>query len=251
MPATSALPPGYRLHAHDTLDSTNEEATRLARDGAPAGTVVWALRQTAGRGRTGRSWTSEAGNLLFSLLLRPDVPPAAAAQLSFVAALALGEAVSEVLPAGVDLRYKWPNDLLLDGRKAAGILLESAGATGCGLNWLIVGWGLNIASFPETTEGYPATSLAEAGAVGVDAGDVLARVLRRFDAWQARWKEEGLAAVRGAWLERAARVGEEISVRLPRDRLVGRFRGLDENGALVLDLADGTSRTITAGDVFF
>lgn len=251
MPATPELPPGYRLHAHDTLDSTNEEATRLARDGAPAGTVVWALKQTAGRGRAGRNWASDPGNLLFSLLLRPEMGPAVAAQLSFVAALAVGEAVAEVLPRGVDLRYKWPNDLLLDGRKVAGILLESAGATGCGLNWLIIGWGLNIASFPETTAGYPATSLADVGVTGVGPGDMLARVVRRFDLWQTRWRTEGLAAVRGAWLERAARVGEEITVRLPRDRLVGRFRGLDEDGALILDLTDGTSRTITAGDVFF
>lgn len=244
------LPAGYRLVAHDSLDSTNDEARRMAADGAASGTIVWARSQTAGRGRRGRRWDSPAGNLYCSLILRPAEVPAVAAQLTFVAVLALGDAVAAILPERVEIRYKWPNDLLLDGAKAAGILLESAGVSGKGVDWLVLGCGLNIATFPAETPDYPATSLRQAGAAGASVEAMLEGFIDRFDFWQARWRARGLDAVREAWLGRAARVGEKIVVRLPGDRLEGRFAGLDDTGALILELADGGRRTITAGDVF-
>lgn len=245
------LPAGYRLVAHDALDSTSDEARRLAAAGEADGAVIWARRQTAGRGRQGRRWESPAGNLYCSLIVRPQCAPAVAAQLTFVAALALGDAVGAVLPASVDLRYKWPNDVLLDGAKVAGILLESAGATGTGLDWVVVGCGLNIAECPETGTDYPVTSLRNAGVAGVAVEDMVLRFVAGFAVWRERWTAAGLGAVREAWLARAARVGEDIVVRLPGDELKGRFTGLDESGALLLDLADGSRRTVTAGDVFF
>lgn len=251
MDARVTLPAGYRLAVHDSLDSTNDEAKRLAAAGAAEGTVVWALRQTAGRGRQGRGWVSPPGNLYCSLVLRPDETPAIAAQLAFVAALALGDAFDGLLPAGVEMRYKWPNDVLLDGRKVAGILLESAGVSETGLDWLVVGCGLNISVFPEATEGFPATSLVAAGARRVTPADMLARFVAGFDVWCGRWRADGLDAVREAWLARAARLGEDIVVRMPDHRLEGRFAGLDGTGALIIDLAGGGRRTVTAGDVFF
>ena len=251
MEGRPALPAGYRLDAHESLDSTNAEAERRARAGAPDGTVIQAGRQTAGRGRQGRHWDSPEGNLYCSVILRPDAPPAVAAQLTFVAALALGEAVDDVRPAGAELAFKWPNDLLLDGRKLAGILLESSGSNDGRLDWLVIGCGLNIRHFPEAVSGYPATSLHAAGAEGLQPGAVLSAFLDAFAVWRARWQDEGLAPVREAWLARAARIGGEIAVRLPGDELRGRFTGLDETGALLLDLPDGSRRTVTAGDVFF
>ncbi len=245
------LPAGYRLATFESLDSTNEQARGLAMDGALDGTVIWAKSQTAGRGRQGREWQSPEGNLYCSIVVRPEVPAADAAQLSFVTALALGQAVSGLLPDGVEMRYKWPNDLLLDGRKAAGILLESSGGAAGRLDWLVIGAGLNVEECPDVTGGYPATSLREAGVRPVALGDILARYIGGFAHWRARWQNEGLAAIREAWLERAARLGEDITVRLPGDQLQGRFTGLDEGGALLLDLPDGSRRTITAGDVFF
>lgn len=245
------LPAGYRLATFESLDSTNEQARGLAMDGALDGTVIWAKSQTAGRGRQGREWQSPEGNLYCSIVVRPEVPAADAAQLSFVTALALGQAVSGLLPDGVEMRYKWPNDLLLDGRKAAGILLESSGGAAGGLDWLVIGAGLNVEECPDVTDGYPATSLREAGVRPVALDDILARYIGGFAHWRARWQNEGLAAIREAWLERAARLGEDITVRLPGDQLQGRFTGLDEGGALLLDLPDGSRRTITAGDVFF
>ena len=114
------LPPGYRLLRYDSIGSTNDEAKRLARDGAAEGTLVWALEQTAGRGRRGRAWSSPRGNLYLSLILRPDCPVGSAAQLGFVAALAVGDALRAILPRVERLAYKWPNDVLIDGRKIAG-----------------------------------------------------------------------------------------------------------------------------------
>lgn len=252
MQTGAGLPAGYSLSVHETLDSTNEEARRRAVEGAPDGTVVWARRQTAGRGRQGRRWMSPEGNLYCTIILRPDAAPAAAAQLSFVTALALGGAVAELLPGGVELRYKWPNDLLLDGRKTAGILLESSGGRDGRLDWIVVGAGLNLASHPEIGDGgYPATSLREVGARPVAVEEVLARYLAQFDHWRARWRAEGFGPLRDAWLARAARLGEAVTVRLPAESLQGRFSDLDGEGALLLDLADGTRRTVSAGDVFF
>lgn len=246
-----ALPAGYRLVAHQSLDSTNAEAARLARGGAADGTVVWAKCQTAGRGRHGRRWESPEGNLYFSLLLRPQAPPAEAAQLTFVAALALGQALDGVLPAGANLTFKWPNDVLLKGRKVAGILLESSGSRDGRLDWLVVGCGLNVQHFPQDVAGYPATSLCAAGVAEPEIGDLLAAFVDAFALWRARWQGEGLGPVRDAWLSRAARIGGEVTVRLPGDELRGRFMGLDAGGALLLDLPDGSRRTVTAGDVFF
>jgi BirA family biotin operon repressor/biotin-[acetyl-CoA-carboxylase] ligase len=246
-----SFPAGYRLVAFESLDSTNEQARRLAMDGTQDGTVVWAKSQSAGRGRQGRPWLSPEGNLYCSIVIRPEVPAGDAAQLSFVTALALVQAVVGLLPDHVEMRYKWPNDLLLDGRKAGGILLESSGSTDGGLDWLIVGAGLNVDHYPAVTNGYPATSLRAVGVGSVGLRDILNRYIYGFAQWRTRWQKEGIVAVREAWLERAAQLGEDITVRQPSGQLTGRFFGLDEVGALLLDLPDGSRRTISAGDVFF
>jgi BirA family biotin operon repressor/biotin-[acetyl-CoA-carboxylase] ligase len=251
MDSPASLSAGYRLTAYDCVDSTNERARQLAMEGAPDGTVVWAERQTAGRGRRGRQWQSPKGNLYCSVLVRPEMPAGQAAQFSFAAALALGDAVSGLVPENIELQYKWPNDLLLDGRKLAGILLESSGVAGGMLDWLVVGVGLNVAEFPEVTEGYPATSLREHGVDSISPQDILARYIAGFAHWRRQWQNEGLAALHDAWLYRAAMVGEQITVRLPDAEMQGRFEGLDDEGALLLRMADGTRRAIAAGDVFF
>jgi BirA family biotin operon repressor/biotin-[acetyl-CoA-carboxylase] ligase len=242
------LPGFYRLLSFDTLDSTNEEAKRRAKDGAAEGTLVWALAQSAGRGRRGRVFISPRGNLYMSILLRPDRSAAAAAQLGFAAALAVGEAALPLLPEQASLAYKWPNDVLIDGRKVSGILLESQAAASGRVDWLVVGIGVNIASFPEGTE-YPATSLAHAGASGATVEAMLAAVATRLKYWYERWREAGFALLRRAWLERALGLGEPIRVRLSDGDSHGRFAGIDENGALLLEDGSGRRR-IAAGDVF-
>ena len=243
-----ALPPGYRLFRFDTVGSTNDEAKALARAGAAEGAVVWARQQTAGRGRRGRAWTSPPGNLYLSLVMRPAGRPAAAAQLGFVAALGLGEALAALTGGGLPIRYKWPNDLLVDGRKIAGILLESEIAASGTVEFVVVGVGVNLVSKPDGVE-YPATSLAEAGNAGIAPSLLLQAFVRHFDDWVRRWRAQGFGPVRSAWLARASGLGEPIRVRLDRATLAGRFLDLDPEGALLLDAAGGCRR-IAAGEVF-
>jgi BirA family transcriptional regulator, biotin operon repressor / biotin---[acetyl-CoA-carboxylase] ligase len=246
--ASLTLPPGYKLLCYETLDSTNDEAKRLARAGAAANTVVWAREQTAGRGRRGRVWQSPRGNLSLSLILRPLGPPGRAAQLGFVAALALAEAVNSMIAPTIALCFKWPNDVLANGRKFAGILLESEMSAGGGLQFLVIGVGANLAVSPGIVE-FPATSLAEEGAEAPAPGEILARFVGAFDHWARGWREEGFAPVRAAWLARALALGKAIRVRLEDRSLDGRFLDLDEDGALVLLAAGGACR-IAAGEVF-
>jgi BirA family biotin operon repressor/biotin-[acetyl-CoA-carboxylase] ligase len=248
--ATPQLPSFYRLVAHERIDSTNEEAKRLAADGAPQGTLVWAGEQQVGRGRRGRSWTSPPGNLYVSLLLRPACPPAQACQLNFVAAVALAEAVSGLLPAGAAVTLKWPNDVLVEGAKVSGILLEAAAALDRSIDWLVIGVGVNLASHPAETP-YPATNLRREGAADVTVAAALRAFAECFLAGYETWRGQGFAPVRARWLASARGFGEPIEVRLERETLQGRFGDLDESGALMLDMPDGGRRQITTGDLFF
>ena len=246
--AVPALPEGFRLHRYETLGSTNDEAKALARAGAPEGTLVWAGEQTAGRGRRGRIWLSPPGNLYLSLVLRPEGAPSRAAQLGFVAALGLGDALAAMTGPAIRLRYKWPNDLLANGGKLAGILLESEMSAKDRLDFVVVGVGVNILSAPVDVE-FPATSLAAEGIAGVTPPVLLEGFARHFEGWARRWGEEGFAPLRMAWLARASGLGDRVRVRLERSTLFGRFQGLDDDGALVLDAVEGRRR-IAAGDVF-
>jgi BirA family biotin operon repressor/biotin-[acetyl-CoA-carboxylase] ligase len=252
------LPPFFTLHCFETIGSSNDEARRLAEAGAPEGTLIWAGEQTAGRGRRGRSWASPPGNLYLSLLLRPGVDYAAAPQLGFVCALAMGEAVASLLPEGTGrIRYKWPNDLLVDGAKIGGILLEAGPvmprATSAGVDpgpcFVIAGIGVNIASAPADTP-YPATALTEAGAVAGTPETLLAHFAQRFAAGYPAWRGEGFAHVREAWLAAGHRVGDSLMVRIGGGQEVrGRFLDLDADGALLLELESGERRRIGVGDV--
>ena len=244
---TPLLPHFYRLHSYGRIGSTSDEAKSLAAGGAPGGTLVWAREQMKGRGRQGRVWVSPPGNLYASLVLRPQVPVAIAAQLSFVAALAVGEACAELAPAAIG--FKWPNDVLLAGRKLAGILLESEAKPDGRLAWLVLGIGINLATYP-VDAAYPATALSATGA-DVAPETMLTALAHHLLLWHERWQQgRGFAAVRDAWLVRAQRLGQEIRVRLPRAELAGVFAGLDQDGALLLKTRAGPRR-IEAGEVFF
>ena len=245
------LPPAYRLIALDQVESTNDEAKRLAETGAEEGTLVWAREQTKGRGRQSRSFASPPGNLYMSLILRPDCPVAEAAQLGFVAALGVGDGVGSAAPPMIEVHFKWPNDVLFNGRKGSGILLESKISASVGLDWLVLGIGVNLSSYPENTS-FPATSLAFEGAPpDLQVEQLLEAISRHLLSWVHRWRDEGFAPIRQAWLRHAKGIGEELEVRLSNERLRGTFRELDESGALVLELPGGETRRIHAGDVYF
>jgi BirA family biotin operon repressor/biotin-[acetyl-CoA-carboxylase] ligase len=245
--AAPKLPPGYTLVVLDEVDSSNDEARRRAEAGAPPGTLIWARSQRRGRGRLGRPWSSPPGNLYCSLLLRPDLPMAEAAKLSFVAGLAVGEALSELLPEGAPVGHKWPNDVLVGGRKVAGILLESM-TLGERLASLVIGVGVNVESHPEGLA-YAVTSLKREGSAATP-GAVLEAYLRCFDRWLGRWRDQGFAPVRQSWLARAEGLGGPIEVRFGDQTLCGAFADLDHSGALIIREPDGGRRAISAGEVF-
>lgn len=247
MMSPEALLPPLRLLAFESIDSTNEELRRRAAAGAREGTAVVAETQTAGRGRQGRRWDSPPGNLHCSLLLRPGCAPLKAANLSFAAALAVADVIEPLLPSAALLRFKWPNDVLLAGKKVAGVLLESE-IRGDALEWIVVGVGVNVTSFPEEAM-YPATSLAAAGCRGIGARDVMDSYFDHIRIWYARWRDDGFAPLRAAWLARASGQGETIEVRMGNEKVTGRFADLDADGALILE-TNGERRRITAGDVF-
>lgn len=242
------LPPAYRLIERDAVGNSNDEAKALARAGAEDGTLLWVRQQSAGKGRGGRTWESPPGNLYLSLVLRPDCPLSEASALGFIAALAVGEAIGSVAPP-MDVLYKWPNDVLLNGRKVSGILLESE-TSGDELAWLVLGVGVNVAHFPKEAN-FPATSLHFEGAPKtLTVEELLQAFCRYFLSWTNRWLEEGFAPVRAAWSRHAYRKGDEIEARLPQETMRGRFLDIDESGCLILLLPDGSERHIAYGEVF-
>lgn len=241
---TEALPPGFRLFPHGELDSTNSEALRRLGKGGRHGDVVQASVQTAGRGRRGRHWVSGQGNLHASVILIPQAARAPG-QLAFVAALGLGDALDECAPKGCAIRFKWPNDVLIGGLKAAGILIEAGQGPGA-----VIGIGVNIATAPEAPS-IAATSLTSQGFGPVTPGELLSRLCHRLDGWYRRWQGEGFEPVRAAWLARAAGLGDTIEARLARGAEQGVFGGIDADGALILEGPDGGRRIIAAGEVYF
>ena len=244
----TSWPQGYGKIRHDMLDSTNSEARRLADAGEQGPVWISAARQTAGRGRRGRSWESGLGNLAATLLLRPQAPAAVIGQLSFAAALAAAEMAAHFAPQAV-ISVKWPNDVLADGRKLAGVLLE-AGQDRSGKGWLAIGIGVNLVSFPQGTE-FPATSLvAQTRTAAPSSDDALTVLAARFAHWYDVWMSQGFESVRTAWLARAQQLGAPIRARLPHETRTGIFEGIDAAGALLLN-EQGRVRAIAAGEVFF
>src|SRR5580658_4355161 len=189
----------FHVQHHERLDSTNDAVRQLAAAGAPHGTVVHADEQVAGRGRFGRTWYSPPGNLYLSVLLRLEVPPARNAELSFVTALTVADAVDALLPKQTKATLKWPNDVLVDDGKIAGILVESAAGA------QIIGVGLNVLEAPRNAPYKTATLVGAGGIATVDgARDILLDSLgKHLDAWS----EHGFEPIRTAWLARAHPIG--------------------------------------------
>jgi BirA family biotin operon repressor/biotin-[acetyl-CoA-carboxylase] ligase len=243
------MAPPPTILAFDDIDSTNAEARRLAEAGETGPLWITALRQHAGRGRRGRSWETGEGNLAATYLFTTVLPPGQAAQVSFVAALAVADlADAYVGPAAVTL--KWPNDPLIGGRKAAGILVES-GALGGGVLWLAVGCGVNLARVPADSD-RPVTAFSDhRGGPPPPPAEALEVLAAAFERWRTVWEREGFPPIAAAWTRRAHGLGGPCTAHLTEETVRGVAEGLDPDGALRLRLEDGTIRRITAGDVFF
>jgi BirA family biotin operon repressor/biotin-[acetyl-CoA-carboxylase] ligase len=236
---------GFTVETLPAVGSTNDVVRERALAGAPEGLVIRAEEQLAGRGRHGRGWASPPGNLYASLLLRPARPLTEAASLSLVVGLSLAEAIAAAGP--LDPRLKWPNDVLLDGAKLAGILLENVGDTAA-TPVLVAGFGVNVASCPEGLP-YPVTTLAAAG-LALPPAALLDRFLDSFARDYERWTEAGFAALRDRWLARAQGLGAPAGVKVGERAVTGRFVDVDAAGRLVLETAGGR-RTLSAGELFF
>lgn len=245
-------PESVARHVLERVDSTNAEAFRLAPHlSGPA--WVMARRQESGRGRRGRPWSDPPGNFAATLVLRPEGGPADAARLSFVAALALHDALVDLCGPQLSLALKWPNDVLLNGGKLSGILLESNG-TGKSAAALAIGIGVNLAATPapgdvEQQATRPVSLLEETG-LKLAPEELLDALAPAFEHWQQRMRAEGFTPIRQAWLARAARLGETIQARVGETRIEGRFDGIDETGALILTTKTGR-QAIPAAEIFF
>jgi BirA family biotin operon repressor/biotin-[acetyl-CoA-carboxylase] ligase len=245
-----ALPDGYRRSSFDSLPSTNVAALAAARDGERGGLWVTAAEQSEGRGRRGRGWASDRGNLAASLMLIDPAPAKVAPTLSFVAGVALHQAVIDVAgPMTAErLALKWPNDLLLDGFKVAGILIEGERLVRGGFA-VTTGIGVNCVAHPQVGNHPAADFRAREVPLGAEAlfHALAHRMADEIAAWDGG---AGFAETRQAWLARAAGIGDPIRVDLGERVVEGRFETIDEAGRLVVDGTDGTRATVSAGDVF-
>lgn len=241
---------GRNLRLFDVVGSTQDELRALAEQGAPEGTVVIAEQQTSGRGRMGRAWVSPAGKgVWMSLLLRPSVPLPLTPQLTLLAAVALSRAITRLVPLTIGI--KWPNDLLVDGRKISGILLESA-AEDERLRYVVVGLGI---SANLEAEDYPeellqrAISLKMAAGQPVSRSELIAAILEQFEQLYALYLEQGFAPIRALWEAHSVTLNRQATLTTPQGVIEGTPRGLDDMGGLQVELADGSFRTVYSAEV--
>lgn len=237
----------YNIRILQETGSTNEDAKVAAKAGEPEGLVIQAYRQTGGKGRQGRTWSSPEGNLYVSILLRPHCDLHVAGLYSFVVALAVYDTIKTFLPHA-EVQIKWPNDVLVNGKKISGILLETAPLEEGKVSWLVLGTGINLASHPIDAL-YPVTDIRSQGAENINLSGLLETYLENFEKGRQTLLKEGFDSLRQVWIERA-RKGAVVA-RLPKDEIKGEFVGLDDLGRLLLKLPDGTERAISAADIFF
>lgn len=228
------------------MDSTQDALKVRAEEGAPEGFVVQAGSQRCGRGRHGREWHSPKGNLYMSLLLRPACKARDIGQLSLLSALAFAEALSESLGDSKLLTLKWPNDILLDGRKCAGLILETQIGAGGRIEWLVIGVGVNIAVSPLEA----GVCLSDFTKAPVSVSQIRDSFLDNFSKLYGEWRAEGFEPVRAAWLSYAHPPGAALSVKIGQDHRAGTFHTIDEQGNLLLQMPGYGIQTIAAGEVY-
>jgi len=238
----------FTLYDYAVLGSTNDEAKALFGNGAREGAVVRAACQTAGRGRRGRHWVSEVGNLYCSVILCPKCPLSQISQLSFVMALAVGNTVMPFLAKSEILSYKWPNDVLLQKEKVAGILIETESHGGQQVEACIIGIGLNLDSAPNHPA-YPVTALKNHSKLALSRETLFSELLAQIKSQYQVWQQEGFSPIREAWMERAHGLGQEMVIRVGAKEVCGQFIGLSPKGALLLKEENGCTHQFMSVEV--
>jgi BirA family biotin operon repressor/biotin-[acetyl-CoA-carboxylase] ligase len=245
---TGHWPDGYAVTRLESAGSTNDLAKEGAAAGARDGAVFWTPHQVAGRGTHGREWIAPPGNLAVSILKRPAMPMRFAPQAALVTAVALSEALISLGLAEKRVRLKWPNDVMVDGKKISGILLEGQ-ADGPSVDWLVAGTGVNVRHHPAETR-HPATNLLAAG-LDLTAGQVLAAYLPAFAKWWDRWRRYDFQVIQTAWTARSLhRPGDILHLTQGRDTVPARYKSLSADGALVVEGPDGLERHVVSGEIF-
>ena len=243
------MPSGVEAFFYDTVDSTNDVARAHAETGKQGPVWIGSAVQTAGRGRLGRPWVSERGNLYASLMLRPDCKPDQLVALPFLVALAVRQALIKVGANEDDILCKWPNDILYNEKKVAGVLIESSIGVDGNVDLLIVGIGTNISLYPLDAQ-FPATSFVKEAHMFIEPVDFFSHLATEFQAqWQA-WQKFGFEPIRSEWLKHSWGMGEKRRLRTSTQDVVARLVTLDSDGALIIKLDDGTESRLYAGDVF-
>lgn len=228
----------YNIKTFAQIDSTMDKAAQELDDTAVEGLVIHAMSQEQGRGRQGKHWHAPMGNLYLSIVLSPAIEKKDCGQLAFVCACALVEAVTSLCDKDIDIRVKWPNDVLVDGKKIAGILIESKGDA------YIAGIGLNILAPPEGAIG-----LKDITDKRVPINPVRDFLLDVLDAYYTRWLKEGFEVIQKTWMEKAAFLDEEIAIKLSEKEETGIFKGIDKNGCLLLE-QNGDIQTFYSGEIY-
>ena len=238
----------YNLLTFEEIDSTNDEAKRLIQSGAFDRVVIWSKTQTDGRGRYGREWMSDEGNLFLSILLPINCTLQKATQLSFVMAVAVADVIESLsIKHKLDLKIqlKWPNDVLVNGKKILGILMEALPEAVD--DWVILGMGLNIENKPDIEN---TTFLKELG-IKTSVGEALGMVMNQFDYYYDMWVIYDFPNIRKIWLKKAYKLGEVVTINDIKNRISGVFQGLDTEGAIKIKLASGEEFSYTTGEIFF
>lgn len=231
---------GFRVHHYKEVLSTNREALDLIEKGISNETIIITDKQTEGRGRTGKSWISPEGNLYASLIINQEADVSKLTELTFVTALAVGHTILSFIN-GLNLQYKWPNDVLIDGKKISGILLEKRSNS----NWLIIGIGINVNHAP-----LPGTMCISNYGESVSNMDLLKELIINFNKLRKQWLFDGFYAIREMWLKKAFKMNEQISVKLADKLYEGIFSDIDKSGKLVLQQKNGSLIYFNAGELF-
>ncbi|MBL41570.1 MAG: biotin--[acetyl-CoA-carboxylase] ligase [Rhodospirillaceae bacterium] len=237
----------FSYYRYDFVGSTNEIIKDLAFKSFPEGTLVHAISQDNGKGRSGKLWESQKGNLFCSILLRPSVLKQEVSQLSFVSSLAVKQALSNITQDKKNFLIKWPNDILFHEKKISGILLETSPSLNSNLvDWVVIGIGINIKNFPKNLN--HVTSLYEYGYF-CEIVDVIKEVGNALEQFYNVWLIEGFEKIKKIWLRNCYPIGKRISVTVNNKKLYGKFEGITKDGSLIMKLLDNSTKVISGGEV--